>query len=54
MDKLILAGFILQLILLPIQGLMLLAIRREKEDVQRIIKDGLQQALRVIVTRRGA
>lgn len=48
-----LAMFVLQLILLPIQVLLLLACKREKQQTDAIIKEGLKQALRVIVTRRG-
>lgn len=48
-----LAVLVFQLILLPLQGLLFLATRREREQTNHIIKEGLKQALRVIVTRRG-
>lgn len=43
---------LLQVILLPIQGLLFIATRREKEETAFMIKEGLKQALRVIVSRR--
>lgn len=53
MDNIIYYLIPMQLLILAIQGLLFLATRREKEETQRIIKDGLKQALKVIVTRRG-
>lgn len=44
-----LMGF--QLVIFALQGLLFLATRREKQETQSLIKEGLRQALRVIVTR---
>lgn len=49
--KWMLLAFTFQIILLPVQMLIFLATRREKEQTLLIIKEGMKQALRVIMTR---
>lgn len=53
-ESIVFWAFIVQIgIFLPLQGLLYFATKREKEEVKFIIKEGLKQSLRVIMTRRG-
>lgn len=51
-SEIVICAAIVQIIILPIQGMMFLAMRREKQEMQNMIKEGLKQALRVIVSTR--